>query len=115
MKTRARPRELAGGGWLQATLRRGVPAGYCADHADKPHATADEADACWRKYLVEQTLRLDGRTDGPGPCKVCGEMTTATVVINGYPRDWWCDEHRTAERVTQWWNAPKTEAPEGAR
>jgi hypothetical protein len=110
MKTRARPRELAGGGWLQAILRRGVPAGYCASHTDKPHATADEANACWRKYLIEQTLRLDGRTAAPEKCLAppgCETLTDRVPVINGYPRWPLCDEHRTAEVVAELWNAPR--------
>lgn len=118
MKTRARPRQLADGRWLQAVLRgrstvgRAASAGYCADHADTPHATAAAADACWRKYLLEQTLRLDGTRDDArrGPCKVCGVITNRTIVINGYPRDHWCDEHRTVELVTAWWNAPREAA-----
>jgi hypothetical protein len=41
---------------------------------------------------------------------VCGQETNGTVVINGYPRDFWCPEDATAENVTRWWNA----AAEGA-
>jgi hypothetical protein len=114
VKIRARPRQLPGGGWLQVTLRGRTPAGYCADHADAPHATAEEADACWRKYLLERTLRLDARRGDSGPCKVCGTETGGTVVINGYPRDHWCPSCATVENVAQWWYAPRGETPSPA-
>jgi len=110
---RNRPRSHpVDGGWLTGTPAGSYlrPSGYCGNHADSPHATADEAYQCYRKYLVEQTLRLDGRRGTPGPCKVCGRETSRTVVINGYPRDHWCDEHATVEDVTRWWNAPREEA-----
>lgn len=103
MKIRAR--QLASGGRLQVTLRRGAVAGYCTHHADSPHATAVQAGACWRKYLLEQTLQLDGTRGTSGPCKVCGAETNRTVVINGYPRDYWRDGHRNTEAVAEWWNA----------
>ena len=111
MKVRARPRKVPGG-WAQVHLRTGRRVGYCAAHTGPPHATADEAAACWRKYLLEQTLSLNGTRAAPGPCKVCGTMTNRTVVINGYPRDHWCDEHRTVERVTAWWNAATAGTPQ---
>jgi hypothetical protein len=112
VKIRARPRQLPDGGWLQAVLRRNVPAGYCADHVDKPHATMAKAEGCWRDYLVGETLQLT-RPDGEpltrgdsGPCKACGTETNGTVVINGYPRDHWCPTTcATAENVAKWWNA----------
>lgn len=111
MKTRARPRQLPSGGWLQVTLRSKTVVGYCADHADSPHATADEADACWRKYLLEKTLVLAATRGDAGPCKVCAKETNGTVVINGYPRDSWCPSPcATVENVAAWWNAPRAGA-----
>jgi len=103
-----RPRSYeVDGGWLTGTARGAfiVPAGYCSGHPDTLHATADEAYQCYRKYLVERTLKLDGRRGAPGPCTACGTSTDRTVVINGQPRDWWCGEHATAEDVTAWWNS----------
>ena len=112
-KVRARPRQLPGGGWIQVIVRGRstagtVPAGYCAGHAGRPHATAEAADACWRKYLVERTLKLDCTRAAPGTCIApggCETVTNRTVVINGYPRGHWCDEHRTTQVITRWWNA----------
>ena len=109
-RLRPRPRPVEGG-WLTGTARG--PAGYCADHAGTPHATADEAYACHRKYLIEQTLNLDGARGASGQCiapRGCETVTNRTVVINGYPRGFWCDEDRTTEAVTAWWNAPRAEA-----
>ncbi len=105
---RMRPRSHeVDGGWLTGTPRGAFisPAGYCADHAEAPHATAAEAYQCYRAYLVDKTLRLGATRSEPGPCKVCGTETNGTVVINGYPRDHWCDRHATAEDVARWWHA----------
>jgi hypothetical protein len=108
---RNRPRSHeVDGGWLTGTARGAyvVPAGYCADHGDTPHATAEEAYQCYRRYLVERTLRLDVTRAQSGPCKVCGRETNGTVVINGQPRDNWCPSTcATVENVAAWWNAPR--------
>jgi hypothetical protein len=106
----ARSREIAPGQWVTATARG--PVGYCAADVHAPHASADEAEACWRKYLIEQTLRLDGGGCSgtcmhPDGCTEYLEDAGKTVVINGYPRGVWCDEHRTAGNVTAWWNRPR--------
>jgi hypothetical protein len=106
---RARSHQVAPGQWVSGTVRGAsvVRAGYCKDDGHAPHATADKAHDCWMRYLIEKTLRLDGGgVSGtcmhPGGCEAHSEKT---VVINGHPRGAWCDEHRTAENVTAWWNA----------
>jgi hypothetical protein len=105
VKTRARPRELPGGGWIHVDIRRRSPAGYCTDHTSAPHLSAAQSEACWRSYLLNETLRLNVARAESGPCKACGKPTNLTVVINGYPRDHWCKKHQTSKAVAEWWNA----------
>lgn len=106
--SRMRPRSHpVKGGWLTGVPRAGsvIPSGYCGDHADSPHASATEAYACWRGYLVEKTLRLDsGGISGECLYPECMTFTDRCAVINNYPRPF-CDEHRNAGHVAEWWNA----------
>ena len=115
--SRSRPRShQVDGGWITGTPRGAfiAPAGYCADHTEIPHVTAEDAYQCWRRYLVEQTLKLDATRAEPGPCKICGQETNGTVVINWQPRDHWCPSCATVENVTRWWNTPREESPQPA-
>jgi hypothetical protein len=98
------PRQLETGGWHYTTMNDGrVGAiGYCMDHRDSPHATEDEARACYAKYLLEQRTRLDGTLGTWNPCEApsgCEILTNRAVTIAGWVRWRLCDEHRTPEVV----------------
>lgn len=100
------PRELQSGGWHYTSRNddRIHPVGYCPDHRDSPHATEDEARACYRNYLLEQRTRLDGTLGAWNPCEApsgCALLTNRAAVIQGDPRWRLCDEHRTAEIVAE--------------
>lgn len=76
------PRQLKSGGWHYTTMNDGrVGAiGYCMDHRDTPHATEDEARACYRNYQLEQRTRLDGTVGHYNPCEApsgCGTLSPA--------------------------------------
>lgn len=65
------PRQLESGGWHYTSQNddRVWPVGYCADHRDAPHATEDEARACYARYLLEQRTMLDGTLGDWNPCE----------------------------------------------
>lgn len=100
------PRQLQTGGWHYTTMNDGHigAIGYCQDHRDTPHATEDEARACYRNYVLEQRTRLDGTLGYYNPCEApsgCSVLTNRAVAIEGDPRWRLCDEHRTAEVVAE--------------
>lgn len=100
------PRQLETGGWHFTSMNDGRvwPVGYCADHRDAPHATEEEARACYAKYLLEQRTRLDGELGSYNPCEApsgCRTLTNRCVLISGWARWRLCDEHRTAEVVAE--------------
>lgn len=80
--------------------------GDCRNHAG--HATKEEAEECYRKYLLNNKLHLDRkREDTKQKCVVCGEWTQsyAEVDMEQWPL---CDSHRTKEHVDKLLK-PKTE------
>ena len=77
-----------------------------AVHKDKyhtdGHANEQEACECYKQYLLDNNLRLDGHTlsDQQLRCEICGEFTQGMVIIAGkYNHFILCDEHRTRECV----------------
>jgi hypothetical protein len=103
------PRELADhSGWHYTSMNDGRinAIGYCRQHLDQPHATRDEAYACYTRYLLDNELRLDGQYAGtwhrcihPG----CDTLTDryAQVGRNMGPMYELCDTHRIREYVTE--------------
>lgn len=96
------PRQLEGGGWHYTSFNRRIgtfPIGYCANH-DEPHATEDEARACYRDYELNERLRLDHTIGDYNPCQApsgCETLTNRGASIDGWFRWRLCDEHRTKE------------------
>ena len=75
------------------------PIGYCANH--EGHETAEEAQACYKGYLLDNNLLLDGKWEGQlSKCQVCGEWTDGMASI---PWNQWyvtlCDTHRNRGEV----------------
>lgn len=100
------PRQLESGGWHYTSRNddRIYPVGYCADHRDAPHATEDEARACYARYMVEQRLRLDVTLGSWNPCTApsgCEVLTNRAATLGGWHLYRLCDEHRTAEVVAE--------------
>lgn len=94
----ARPlTDESGGGW-HYTVRNGkniVAVGYCATHP--PHATKEEAEECYRKYLLDTRLHLnkhDRHTQRK--CKECDEWTTGYAECE-FTLIHLCDKHMTRE------------------
>lgn len=77
------------------------PVGYCAQ-GGCDHATPEEAQACYRRYLLDNRLRLDGTTTAHQRCRApdCSELTDrfAEIDMQTWPL---CDAHRSREVVEQ--------------
>lgn len=100
------PRQLKTGGWHYTSMNDGRvwAVGYCADHRGTPHATEDEARACYTRYLMEQRTQFDGTLGSYNPCEApsgCATLTNRCAVIDGWPKWRLCDEHRTPEIVAE--------------
>lgn len=90
-------RKVDGSGWHYTCKNDWYvwPVGYCREH--EPHATKEEACDCYRKWLLDNHLRLDGQeANAQHKCRECGEWTSgyavcdSTIVVL-------CDAHRTRE------------------
>lgn len=92
-------RELKKGGF-HFTLKNGdlvLPIGYCAGHA--PHETAEEANSCYRSYLLEKRLTFGKLQDQQLKCVECGEFTGGIAIIDGRRSIVLCDLHRNVDYV----------------
>lgn len=79
---------------------------FAAHYHDDGHATEDEANACYRRYQLDQRLRLDGGEGGHAyyRCQAPGGCTTLTnryAELDHLSLFHLCDEHRTREVVEQ--------------
>jgi hypothetical protein len=77
------------------------PVGYCYDAGGSHHDTKEEAEECYRKYLLDNRLQLKGKlADQQHRCQICQEYTDryASVDHMTYPL---CDKHRNREQVEQ--------------
>jgi hypothetical protein len=74
------------------------PVGYCVEH--EGHATEQEAQDCYKRYLLDHRLNLDmTMNDTQRKCCICGEWTQkAAEIDNGQIWDL-CDAHRNRETV----------------
>jgi len=87
---------------------RVYPIGYCGEAANEPnneghHATEAEACECYKKYLLDTRLKLDGTwTNEKHLCEVrgCSEWTQHYADVDGHIFDL-CDEHRTRAVIEQ--------------
>lgn len=78
-----------------------------AQHRDKyhdgGHATEDEAIECYRQYLLDNSLRLQGPPPNPSTlhkCKVCDTFTAGYAQVGEWGSIWpLCDDHRNRETV----------------
>lgn len=91
-----------GSGWhfTSANRRAGThPVGYCAEHG--PHATADEARECFRRYLLDgqrETTYADWTGCAWDGCDTPTKkgLETRPPLGDDFPL---CDEHRTPENL----------------
>lgn len=115
------PRRRKESGRWDYTCRQGQhvwPVGYCSGRdpdagcADQTlskfhtggHETKEEALACYKRYLLDHYLRLDGfLTDEGSECKICGVATRKMAHVRGEAIFFahLCDEHLNRESVEQ--------------
>lgn len=106
------PKQLADGRWRYAAAnsRGGGPIGYCFDHRDEGHATADEARECFGRYVVDTAMNMladrpdlipDSKVDAAYRCEApeCDNWQSASLSVGGYRTVTLCKEHRTREHV----------------
>ena len=65
-------------------------------HHVNGHATEEEACECYRQYLLDTTLYLDGHSnDTQHKCKICDTWTNRYAQVDGTYMYHLCDCHRT--------------------
>lgn len=90
-------------------------------HKDKfhrdGHATAEEAEACWRAYRFDTELRFHESTSTQKVCQVCGVWTPKYAELgHEFPERFdLCDAHLTRECVEQVFNKKREERLERKR
>jgi hypothetical protein len=75
-------------------------------HHSCGHETQQEAEACYREYLLDQRLKLMcEHPDAQIRCKVCNKWTTFYAEIDMNMWDL-CEEHNNREEVEKLFEAP---------
>jgi hypothetical protein len=70
------------------------------------HDTKEEAENCYREYLLDQHLKLNREhPDAQIKCAVCGKWTTLYAEIDMHMWDL-CEEHNNREEVEKLFEAP---------
>lgn len=81
--------------------------GYCSNNGDPSkgfhadgHASAKEAQACFRRYEVECHAKVYDAKDEQKRCAVCGEWTLGRVMVGAFDRVYvLCAHHQTPEHI----------------
>lgn len=72
-------------------------------HHDCGHATREEAEACYKQYMLDQHLRLQPtepeNANQQFRCKVCKKFTACHAFVGAYQIFDLCPEHQTREEV----------------
>lgn len=93
------PRQIADsdgkptGKWRYTCMNDGLiwAEGYCKERSCE-HATAEEAAACYREWLLDKKLMRREATSQQRRCEVCNEYTSRFVEI-GHETFWLCEKH----------------------
>jgi len=84
---------------------RGRPVGYCAEAGGSHHDTEEEAQACYRKYLLDTRVRYRSHKEGEAgtyeKCKVCGKLTNGYAEVGHLSIYFLCQEHQTREALEE--------------
>lgn len=72
---------------------------------DCGHDTAEQAAECYKQYVLDHDLRLDGKdADAQRKCEVCQAWTSGFAMLD-YEMWFLCDKHRTRESVEKLYKA----------
>jgi hypothetical protein len=79
------PRQKVDGGWHYTKMNNGRiwPVGYCASH--EPHATALEAQQCYKKFICDHAAFNQGELmDAQVKCQVpeCKNHTSKSALVD---------------------------------
>jgi hypothetical protein len=73
---------------------------FSIKHHSEGHSTPEEANQCYKKYLLDQRLTLMQQyIDVQHKCAVCGEFTQCCVSIDGWHKYTLCEKHNNREEV----------------
>lgn len=73
---------------------------HLAKYHTKGHETAEEACACYRNYLLDHHLRLDGKFhDAKEKCAECSDWTQTFARVHGSSPIVLCESHLNRETV----------------
>ena len=92
-----------GSGWHFTSMNDGKvhAVGYCGSHA--PHATKEEAEECYRVFLVDEAMKRRHRTtDSKHKCQAkdgCSEFTEHFIPVGMFEMLFLCDQHRNRDEV----------------
>lgn len=91
------------------------PDAGCTDEAAQRyhsggHETKEEAQACYKRYLLDNYLKLDGiLTDELQPCKVCGEYTQRIAhITNEAFHAYLCSAHLNRAAIEELFHVNET-------
>lgn len=71
------------------------------------HATAEEAQECYRRYLLDQRLRMGLKlSDQQQKCVECSAWTQGLAMIDGSTHLVLCEQHQAREVVERHFGAP---------
>jgi hypothetical protein len=74
-------------------------------HHTDGHTTADEARECYRRYLLDQRVRLGMRFEQQSHCQVCGEWTDMYAEVDHTPFTL-CKKHNTQKQLELLFKTP---------
>lgn len=75
---------------------------FLSKYHDDGHATADEACACYRVYLLDHETRFHDPPEAPKTlhrCEICNEFTAGMAEVGNSDSWYLCDTHRNRETV----------------
>lgn len=68
------------------------------------HASAEEAEACYKEYMLDRRLTFGTLEDTQRRCLICGEWTQRYAQVGGFGVYELCDLHCTRESMAVLYN-----------
>lgn len=74
-------------------------------HHTDGHATKEEAQECYKQYLLDNQMHVMNNKNSQHKCKVCSEWTTQFVTVGESCVMTLCEKHSTREEVEKIYKA----------